>query len=139
MVKESIMFVAATGLLIYFMTPSDDPAKPEAAALEGQKTVTPAAQSADDIWGYDDEDDNDESFTFGEPITDLAGDGDEKSQEEDDSSNRQRQSETTESKTTSFSSSRKTASANSPGSGQIGSINNPIILKTNDPSDPADD
>lgn len=139
MLKESILFVASTGLLIYFIAPSDEPAKPEAVGQEEQKMVTPAVQTADDGWGYDDDDGDGESFVFGEPVTEQDGDDDDQSRDEDDSSDRQRQSDNTGSKTSYFTDNRTMASADSPGSGQKGSIDNPIIFKTNNPSDPIDD
>ncbi len=140
MIKESILFVASTGLLIYFITPSNEPAKPETVGQEAQKAVTSAVPSSDDGWGYDDDEaDDDGSFVFGEPITDLDGDDDVQSRDEDDSSDRQGQSDNTGSKSSSYTNKRKSASADSPVSGQKGSIDNPIVFKTNNPSDPIDD
>lgn len=139
MLKESILFVASTGLLIYFITPSDEPAKPETVGQVAQKTLKPSVQTADDGWGYDDDEGDGESFVFGEPVADQDGDDDDQSRDEDDSSDRQGQSDNTGSITSSFTYNRKMASAGSPRSGQKGSLDNPIIFKTNNPSDPIDD
>ncbi len=140
MIKESILFVASTGLLIYFLTPPDEPVKPEAVEQESQKKATPVVRTADDKWGYEDETEaDDQAFAFGEPMTDLDRDENVQSRDEEDSSDRQEQSGNTRAKTPSFTSNRKPASADSPVSGAKGSIDNPIVFKTNNPSNPVDD
>ena len=53
MVKESILFVASTALLIYFMTPSEEPPETAVAAEEPSKPVSATVQDSDDGWGYD--------------------------------------------------------------------------------------
>lgn len=69
MLKESILFVASTGVLIYMLVPSNEPPAEPAAPME-ERTAKPPAQTSDDGWGYDEEDEADENFTFGEPMMD---------------------------------------------------------------------
>ena len=148
MLKESILFVASTGLLIYFIAPSDEPAAP--VKQQVQQPAKPAVETPDDGWGYEDEGDGeeeayaDDNFTFGEPMTlvddDSAGD----SQAEDDPSDRPEQPDNsrTRSKSSGTSAAIRSAvrvSPNSPRAGEPGSPENPIVFKTNNPTDPADD
>tara|TARA_R110001606_G_scaffold66778_11_gene153343 strand:+ start:1418 stop:1840 length:423 start_codon:yes stop_codon:yes gene_type:complete len=140
MLKESIVFVISTGALIYFISPSDEPAKPEPIKEEVQETVTPATEAPDNAWGYDDETDADgESFTFGDPMTNLDDDVAKPSVDEDDNSGRQEQSSSTQSNSRSSASDSRTVSAASPATSEKGSVDNPIVFKTNNPPDPEDD
>jgi len=138
MLKESILFVASTGLLIYFISPSDEPHKAEPVKEQVQKQAKPLAPASDDGWGDDeDEYDSEGSFTFGEPMTDPDDDEDEQALDEDDRSDRQEQADNQESKSTARGKNR--SSGRSPGSGEPGSIDNPIVFKTNNPENPEDD
>ena len=144
MLKESILFVASTGLLIYFVTPSGEPAKPEAVREEVQKAVPSPPKPADNAWDYDDEEEGDEeSFTFGEPSINLNSDYDDSDDDapvdEDDASQRATRSEDSASQTQSAGRSNRSSFANSPASSELGSIDNPIILESRNPPDPADD
>jgi hypothetical protein len=142
MIKESILFVASTGLLIYFISPSDEPAEPEPVEEQVQETVAPAAQSPDNAWDYDDEeaDEGEDMFVFGEPMTDPhAEDYEDEPVDEEAISNRQEQSASRQVNPAPAVSDRQAASENSPRSGEKGSADNPIILKTNNPPDPEDD
>ncbi|WP_417590809.1 hypothetical protein [Parasphingorhabdus sp.] len=143
MLKESILFVASTGLLIYFVTPSSEPSKPETVKEEIQKAATPTTQPADNAWDYDDAEEGEESFTFGEPTMDLDtdyDDGDDNAAiDEDDASARSTRSEESTSRTQSADRSNRSSFANSPASSELGSVDNPIVLKSRNPSDPADD
>jgi len=150
MIKESILFVASTGLLIYFITPSNEP--PEAEPVEQAEQITTKtsvktsndgwddAGSGDDGWGDDEvEEAEDESFTFGDPMTNLDLEDDEKPRDEEESSARPEQSEDRGARKSPPASRRSRPSGNSPGSGELGSIDNPIILKTRNPPNPEDD
>lgn len=146
MVKESILFVVSTGLLIYFVTPSEDPPKADAGADEVQTQVTPPVQSSDDGWGYEDgEEQDDESFVFGEPLTsfdnDYETDSDDTSSadEEEGSSRREQQADAGRSSSRSASRSQPKYSPNSPQPSEKGGIDNPIVFETRTPSDPVDD
>lgn len=142
MIKESILFVVSTGLLIYFVTPSDEPAKVDAAPAETQKPVKQATESADDGWGYDDEDaEDDESFEFGEPFSGSDDDSDDRSSddEEDGSSDREEKAETREARPKPVAKIRKQYSANSPQPNEQGGVDNPVIFKTDNPANPVDD
>tara|TARA_R110000824_G_scaffold199461_3_gene383397 strand:- start:1850 stop:2272 length:423 start_codon:yes stop_codon:yes gene_type:complete len=140
MVKESILFVVSTGLLIYFVTPSDKPAIADAAPEETQKSSTQTTASSDDGWGDDETDVEEETFVFGEPLTHLDDEDDDESpvDEEKVSTGRPEQTETKPRPSHPASSSQK-ASGNSPEPNQEGGVNNPIIFKTNNPPDPVDD
>ena len=143
MIKESILFVAATGVLIYFVTPSDE--APEAGAIpeDTQKPVIRAPQSADDGWDYDDEEEEDgESFVFGEPLTNLDGDDDNDSSEDEEAEDRSDRREQTDSRKTATkpaTRNRQKFSANSPMPSEPGGIDNPIVFATKTPSNPVDD
>ncbi|MGB5724520.1 MAG: hypothetical protein WBM39_08885 [Parasphingorhabdus sp.] len=139
MIKESILFVAATGVLIYFVTPSDDPVETGAVSEDAQKPVTRAPQTSDDGWGYEDEEEEEESFVFGEPINDAADDDDDNSSDEEDDSERREQAESRETAPKPVSRSRQKSSANSPQPNEQGGVNNPIIFATKNPSNPVDD
>jgi len=125
MLKESILLVASTGVLIYLIAPSDAPPKPEPAKVEVPKAVGPVMQPSNDSWDYDDGDseDGDDGFTFGEPMTFVDGDNDQSSADQS-SSNDQAQS----GNSGSFARSRKAPSAGSPRPGKPGSLENPIVL-----------
>ncbi len=87
MLKESLIFVLSTGVLVYLIAPSAEPEKPQPVVEEAEPANPPPApiQSPDDAWGYDDEEES-ESFTFGEPMTHLDdGIGDESDDEDSDS------------------------------------------------------
>jgi len=136
MLKESILFVVATGALIYFVTPSDAPPKVQ----QVQKMVEPVVEASDDVWDDDeDEEEGEETFIFGEPMSDPDSGSDDQYRDEDKPSDRQEQSDNSGSQNTDTASSRNRPSANAPGSGELGSIDNPIIFKTNNPPDPEDD
>lgn len=146
MLKESILFVASTGLLIYFVTPSEEPAQPETIKAEVEEPSKPVAQSPDNAWGYEDEDDEEDeeqSHTFGEPMTGMDDDDDsnqdEDSKDEDVSSDRQDDWSNAGSTTTSYTKTSKVASPDSPKPGDLGSLENPVVLKTSNPENPVDD
>lgn len=132
MLKESIVLVASTGLLIFFITPSEEPPKAEPVEAEVQEVIRPVTQTSDDSWENDEnEEAGDENFVFGEPMI-VAGSGsDEQSGDEDNSVSSQYQSDNEGSKSGSFSSSRNERSAGNPRPGDPGSIQNPIELNRN--------
>ena len=146
MLKESILFVASTGLLIYFIAPSSEP--PEPVKDQVQEPVRPVVETPDDGWGYEDEEDGDdeayaeESFTFGDPMTlldddsadDRLDDPSDRPEQPDNSGSRNRPSGTSASVRAAARS-----SPNSPRPGEPGSLENPIVLTTNNPADPVDD
>ncbi|MFK7843443.1 MAG: hypothetical protein AB8B54_14345, partial [Sphingorhabdus sp.] len=120
MLKESILFVASTGLLIYFVTPSDEPPKPETVKAELEEPSKPATQSPDNAWDYDGEDEEDEeeeSYTFGEPMTgmdDAESDQDADSEVEDYGSDRNEGWSDAGSSTNSYAKTSKMTSPDSP-------------------------
>lgn len=68
MVKESILFVAGTSLLVFLIMPAQQPA--EVAAVS-EETVAPVAQTkkpSNTGWDYEESDSEEEPFIFGEPI-----------------------------------------------------------------------
>ncbi len=125
MLKESILLVASTGVLIYLIAPSDAPPEPEPVKVEVPKAVERVMLPSDDGWDYDDGDgeDSDDDFTFGEPMTFLDSDNDQTSTDQS-SSNGQGQS----GNSGSIARSRKAPSAGSPRPGKPGSLENPIVL-----------
>ncbi|WP_417622168.1 hypothetical protein [Parasphingorhabdus sp.] len=140
MLKESILFIAATGALIYFITPSDEPAKPEPAKQVVQKSAPSFAEPSEDSWGGSVEEEEDyESFTFGEPMTDPDEDETETSDDGEDTDRPAQSDNSGANPAPASRSSRSNNFPNSPASGKPGSLDNPIIFKTNNPENPVDD
>ena len=143
MIKESILFVAATGVLIYFVTPSDEAPDADGISEDTQKPVILTTQTSDNGWDYDDKEEEDEaSFVFGEPLTNLDSDDDNDSsedEEEEDRSDRREQTDSRETATKPATRSRQKYSANSPMPSEPGGIDNPIVFATKTPSNPVDD
>lgn len=71
MVKESILFVTATSLFVYFIMPAAQPAqvKVEAPQEDIQAPVAKKIPPANDGWSYGDSDSDETPFVFGEPVT----------------------------------------------------------------------
>ena len=138
MIKETILFVASTGLLIYFVTPSEKPPKTDAAPVEVQKSARPVAETADDGWGYGDDDDTeDESFVFGEPLTSFDNDydsgSDDKPAVDEEKSESRREADTRPSSPRPTVRAEREYSPNSPAPTEKGGVDNPIILDTTTP------
>ncbi|WP_339690871.1 hypothetical protein [uncultured Parasphingorhabdus sp.] len=130
MLKESLIFVLSTGVLIYLIAPSAEPEKPQPVVEEAKPVAPPPApvQSPDDAWDYDDEEE-DESFTFGEPLTHLDDGISDESDEEDGGSGRPASWGESPSGNRSFASNGNMAPVNSPKPGEKGSRENPIEAK----------
>ena len=74
MIKESILLVASTSLLVYIVMPAEKPVAAEAAPQEMPTPVVeePVAKSPkppEHAWGYDESGNDGQSFVFGEPVT----------------------------------------------------------------------
>lgn len=138
MIKEAILFVAASGLLIYFISPSDELPEVQPVKEEVQKTVKASAQTSNDSWDYDEDDEEggDDNFTFGDPTTDLDGNDGEISSDEVNDPYGQQQSGSKGTRGRAFASNREPATSNSPRPGEKGSIENPIELKSGGSSGP---
>ncbi len=68
MMKEVALFAVASSALVYFLSPTaEKPAAMPEEIMEEIQPVKAPVESADDSWGYEDEDE-DEGFVFGEPI-----------------------------------------------------------------------
>ena len=134
MLKESILFVASTGVLIYLIAPADAPPKPEPVVVAVQEEVPSAAP--EDSWDYDD-DDTEESFVFGEPVTVLDGDDDEDDESSSDQSELvgQVQPPNRASQRRSIASNGIIVEGRTPKPGAPGSIENPLALPTTNPND----
>ena len=142
MLKESIIFVASTRLLIYFIAPSDKAPEAEPVPAEVQKPAKTVVETPDNGWGAEEEVDDyadDESFVFGEPMTVLDDENKEKSSDEEERSNRPEQADNSGSRNPTAVRAAARPSPNSPRSGELGSLENPIVFKTNNPVDPVDD
>jgi hypothetical protein len=127
MLKESILLVASTGVLIYLVSPSGEPPKPEPVKEEVQKIVASPAPASDDSWEYSDEDmeTDDDNFTFGEPMTFLDND------ENEPSSDQPPSVAPASAGSRSFADSAPSPSGGSPRPGAPGSRENPIALAPN--------
>ena len=140
MLKESVLFVGATGLLIFFMTPTDKSAEVKPVDEQVQKTAAPPTPSPDDAWSYDDEGEEDDTdFVFGEPMTGSDSEPSEPAQDEEKPSAREEQSASNKSSDAGYASTRNPPAQNGPSSGSLGSVDNPITLKSNNPANPVDD
>ncbi|WP_339824032.1 hypothetical protein [uncultured Parasphingorhabdus sp.] len=130
MLKESLIFVLSTGVLIYLIAPSAETANPQPVVDEVEEAAPPPApvQSPEDAWGYEDEDEG-ESFTFGEPLVHLNDNSGDKSDQEDSGSGRPASWGDPPSGSRSFASNGDIASAKSPKPGEKGSRENPIEIK----------
>lgn len=139
MVKESILFVASTALLIYFVTPTEEP--PETAvAVEEPTPVADTVQDVDNSWGYDEAESEDETFVFGEPLIHSDDDYnvDATDTDEEESAGRAQPAET-QSKRQPATRTRRPVSSSSPGPNERGGVNNPIIFEARTPENPVDD
>ena len=130
MLKESLIFVLSTGVLIYLIAPSAEPVKPQPVVEEAEETAPPPApvQSPEDAWDYDAEDESD-SFTFGEPMTYLDDNSNDSSNEEDSGSGRPASWGPPPSGNTSFAGNGNMAPTNGRRPGEKGSRENPIEVK----------
>ncbi|GAB5488495.1 MAG: hypothetical protein Pars2KO_20650 [Parasphingorhabdus sp.] len=144
MMKEALLFVASTGVLIYFLSPVSQEEKAIPEKIEEPERVPKPTQSVDDSWGYEDEDDTtDEDFVFGQPI--VMGDDEDYEDENGDEAAREAGSDLSlangEERQAAFVESVKSGNAHpdSPQGSQRGSSSNPIVFKTNNPENPADD
>jgi len=143
MMKEVALFTVSSSILFYFLSPvSEEPeAIPEDIIEEVTQSPAPR-QSVDDSWGYEDEEDIEEEFVFGEPIV---SDNDEDYEEDSD----QGADETadfaqTSNNVASLSKVAQTAKSgnahpDSPQGSERGSRENPIVFETKNPVDPVDD
>lgn len=74
MIKESILLVAATSLLVYIVMPAEEPVAAEAAPQEMptpvvEEPVAISPKPPEHAWGYDESGNDGQSFVFGEPVT----------------------------------------------------------------------
>ncbi len=67
MIKQAVLFVASTGVLIYFITPVDDDQKRQPAVQEASEPKTRDQQDLSNSWDANGDDENEE-FVFGEPL-----------------------------------------------------------------------
>ena len=134
MLKESILLVASTGVLIYLIAPSEPAPQPEPAKEEVQKIAASPPPPSKDVWDYDDETDSgNEDFTFGEPMTFVDDGGN-----EPPPSNGQGNSGATGWYSQSLASNAPPSSGRSPRPGAPGSRENPIALDTDGRTSPTD-
>ncbi|MEP3695209.1 MAG: hypothetical protein ABJM99_09575 [Parasphingorhabdus sp.] len=68
--KEVALFAVASSALVYFLSPtSEEPAVVPEEIMQEIERVQAPLESANDSWGYENEDDyEDENFVFGEPM-----------------------------------------------------------------------
>ena len=130
MLKESLIFVLSTGVLIYFIAPSAEPEKPQTVVEEAKPAAPSPApvQSPDDAWDYDDEDEG-ETFTFGEPMTNPDENIGDNSTEEDSGSGRPASWGDSPSGNGSLANNGQMGPKSGPKPGEKGSRENPIEAK----------
>jgi len=125
MLKESLLLVASTGVLIYFVTPSEEPPQVQPVVEEAPAIIQAEPPEPEDSWEADDsEDGGDENFVFGEPMT-IAGSESQEPWDEDTTPSLQYQPDKVTSKTR-YSGSSARPLAGSPRPGELGSQQNPI-------------
>jgi len=138
MLKESILLVASTGMVIYFITPSEEPKKVQPVQPEVQEMIQPVAQISEDSWEDDEsEEADDENFVFGEPMTFAGSENEEEPLDEDRSASLQYQSDDKRS-TSRSSGGRNEPSSGSPRPGELGSLQNPIERNGSSGPEPVD-
>jgi len=141
MMKEAALFTVSTGVLIYFIAPVSE--KEQATPEKVERVEAAPAQSvsdADDEWGYGDEDDSDEEeFMFDQPLS--ADDDDAYAENEEDADEQEAVADQQESGTIEVAQNKnqRRAHPDSPQGSERGSRENPVVFKTDNPSDPADD
>jgi hypothetical protein len=71
MIKQAVLFVASTGLLIYFIMPVDDENQSQQPVVENEVKPKPANKvDSTDSWDAGSGDsEGEEAFVFGEPVT----------------------------------------------------------------------
>ncbi len=138
MIKESVLFIVSTGALIYFITPASDSGEADAPTEVVREAPKAIAQPSAESWGEDDGEEEYENFTFGEPITDEGADEDEAWEDESSSKGKDQWADSG-SVASSVTSSRRSASPDSPAPGELGSLDNPIVFKTNNPPNPPEE
>jgi hypothetical protein len=136
MMKAALLFVASTGVLIYFIAPvSEEKAAP--VAEEAVQKPQPVRQETDedDEWGDDDyDDDGEEEFVFGEPMT-----TDDDYEEDEDEINMGGEVSDAEQAVAegpieyAKQPAQQRVDPRSPKPGKLGSASNPIVLKTSKP------
>lgn len=143
MMKEVALFAVSSSVLFYFLSPvSEDPeAVPEEIIEQVAQSPAPR-QSVDDSWGYEDEEDAEEEFVFGEPLVsdndeDYAEEGDQRAEDIVEIA----QTSNNESNLSKAAQTAKSGNAHpdSPQGSERGSKENPIVFETNNPVDPVDD
>lgn len=138
MLKESILLVASTGMVIYFITPSEEPKKVQPVQAEVQEVIRPVTQISDDSWENDEtEEADDDNFVFGEPMTVAGNESEEQPWDEDNNASLQYQPDNKRS------TSRSSGGSNEPSSGsrrpgELGSLQNPIERNSRSGPDPVD-
>ncbi|MEH6661097.1 MAG: hypothetical protein V7679_05545 [Parasphingorhabdus sp.] len=138
MLKESILLVASTGLVIYFITPSEEPKPVEPVQAEVQEVVQPVAPVSDDSWEDDEtEESDDENFVFGEPMVVAGSESEDQPWDEDNIAGAEYQSDNKKSRSRSFGGSNEPSSG-SPRPGELGSLQNPIERNSSGGPDPVD-
>ena len=141
MVKESVLFVASTALLVYFVTPVDEPPEVEPAVEEVKNPVADVSAAPDDGWDYDDESTDDGTFVFGEPLVYSDG-GDEAGaaiDEEEAGADRSQSAAKAPRLAAPTTRTSRQPSSGSPGPSEKGGVDNPIIFETRTPANPVDD
>ncbi|AMO71943.1 hypothetical protein [Sphingorhabdus sp. M41] len=132
MIKETLLFVAASGMLIYFISPSDEPPEVQPVEIEVQKPVESSVQTSDDNWDYDegDEAEGDDDFVFGDPMISLDDNDGEISSDDVNAPYGQQQSGSKANSGGAFAGNREPATSANPRPGERGSIENPIEFKS---------
>lgn len=67
MIKQAVLFVASTGLLIYFIAPVDEDKKSKPVVQAAAEQKSSGQKDLSNSW-YADSDDENEEFIFGEPL-----------------------------------------------------------------------
>lgn len=71
MLKESLTFAVSIGFLIYFVAPTGDdkpPVDPVPETAVAKPVLLAEDEEEEDTWGYEDADEEDEEFNFGESL-----------------------------------------------------------------------
>ncbi|GAA0470678.1 hypothetical protein GCM10009096_09480 [Parasphingorhabdus litoris] len=124
MIKQALLFVVSTGVLIYFVTPVADDKQNQPTVQEASKPKPATQSTTPDYWGDEGDDDDTENegeeFVFGQPVV--------YSEEEEEEEDYQPVPPASSIATNQRTSVRRAAASDSPKSGRLGSKENPIDL-----------
>ncbi|MEH6757677.1 MAG: hypothetical protein V7676_09200 [Parasphingorhabdus sp.] len=132
MIKEAGLFILSAGFLVYFISPVDDKPKPPPSKIETPQKAVSSDEDDAAYWGDESEDEAEQEFVFGEPMTGTDPTSDDDDGHKNDEDNRNREVAPKQKASANNGASRPErippAHNKSPKPGELGSAENPIPL-----------